>query len=110
MPQLVVLPAARGDLLDQAQYYDSQGGDALGNRFLRQCEAAFARLLRFPESGASVLHRHPRLVDCRFVPVPGFDAMLIFYRLTVDQIQIVRLLHGARDIEAAFSDDDRLNG
>ena len=109
MPQLVVLPAARGDLLDQAPYYDSHGGEALGNRFLRQC-AAFARLLRSPERGASVLHRHPRLVDCRFVPVRGFDAMLIFYRLTADQIQIVRLLHGARDIEAAFSDDDRLNG
>ena len=92
---LVVLPAARLDLLGQTEYYDSQGGDELGDRFVRQCEAAFERLLRFPKSGAPVPCRSPRLVHCRFIPVPDFDSILIFYRLTVDQVQIVRFMERA---------------
>ena len=39
MPRLVILPAARNDLFEQAGYYDAQGGEALGDRFLALCEA-----------------------------------------------------------------------
>ena len=96
-----VLPTARRDQLDQAEYYDSHGGAALGDKFLDCCQAAFDRLSAFPDIGTKVRYRHPRLAGCRFTMVPGFDQILIFYRIT-GHVEIVRILHGARDIEAAF--------
>jgi hypothetical protein len=35
MRPVVILPAARIDLLEQAEYYDSEGGEELGDRFNR---------------------------------------------------------------------------
>jgi toxin ParE1/3/4 len=99
MLAVVVLPAAQNDLLDQAEYYDSQGGETLGNRFLARCEAGFERIAAFPESGTRVRLRHPKLKGCRFILVPDFDKILIFYKSSEGKIQIVRVLHGARNIE-----------
>ena len=50
MRRVVILPAASTDLLKQAEYYDSEGGEELGDRFLAECEAGFARWLRFPKA------------------------------------------------------------
>ncbi len=102
MLPIVVLPAARDDQLDQVEYFDAEAGEAVADRFVRQCEAGFARLSRFPESGTRVRYRHPALRDCRFIPVPKFADHLIFYRLHEGRVEIVRILHGARDIEAAL--------
>jgi plasmid stabilization system protein ParE len=102
MLPVVVRPAARNDQLDIAEYYDAAGGDALGNRFLQQCDAGFDRLAQFPLSGTLVRHKHPKLEGCRFIPVPKFDRILIFYRASEDKVEIVRIIDGARDIAAAL--------
>ena len=72
--------------------------------FLNRCQEAFARLAEFPKSGTHVRYRHPLLEGCRFILVPEFDKILVFYRIAGGQLEIVRILHGARDIEAAFGD------
>lgn len=104
MRQVVILPAARIDMLEQGEYYDSEGGEELGDRFIAECEAGFARLALYPESGTRVRLKHPQLEDCRFILVPGFEKILIFYKLSDEKIQIVRVLHGARDIETVLDD------
>ena len=96
---MVVRPAARNDQLDIAEYYDADGGETLGSRFLHQCDAGFQRLAHFPESGTTVRYKHPKLAGCRFILVPGFDKILIFYKALPDRIEIVRVLAGARSIE-----------
>ncbi len=103
MAPIVVRPAARNDQLDIAGYYDAEGGEALGSRFIQQCDAGFERLSLFPESGPLVGHRHPKLKDCRFILVPDFDKILIFYQALPDRIEIVRILHGSRDIAEALN-------
>lgn len=102
MPPIVVRPAARNDQLDLAEYYDAEGGESLGNRFLQQCDAGFERLSQFPESGTLVRYKDPKLKGCRFILIPGFDKILIFYKARKDRVEIVRILHGARDIEEAL--------
>ena len=62
----------------------------------------FERLSRFPESGTLVRHKHPKLEGCRFILVPEFRKILIFYKPMQDHVAIVRILHGARNIEAAL--------
>lgn len=86
-------------MLDQADYYDAQGGTALGDRFLAACEEGFARLAAFPESGTALRLRHSRLQNIRFILVPGFDSIRILYTFREGRVQIIRILHGKRDVE-----------
>jgi toxin ParE1/3/4 len=39
-------------------------------------------------------------------PDRGFDKHLIFYRETDEGLEIVRILHTARDINALFGEED----
>lgn len=103
MLPVAILPAAEGDVLEQAEYYDAQGGEDLGNRFLAACESGFERLASFPESGACLRLRHPRLEGLRFILAPGFENILIFYIPGDTLLRIVRVLHGKRDIEAILA-------
>jgi hypothetical protein len=43
--------------------------------------------------------------DMRRLTVNGFDNWLLFYRDTEDRIDVIRVLHGARDIAAIFEED-----
>jgi len=40
----------------------------------------------------------------RVFPVRGFGKHLVFYRPVEDGIEILRVIHGARDIEALFEE------
>ncbi len=51
MRPIAVRPSARNDQLDIAGYFDSDGGETLGSRFIQQCDLGFERLSQFPESG-----------------------------------------------------------
>ena len=82
MQLIVVRPSARRDQLTLAEYYDAESSEALGDRFLSECDAGMERLCRFPESGAVVAHRHSKLYGCRMIPVPGFEKILIFFEGT----------------------------
>jgi toxin ParE1/3/4 len=100
---VIIRPAARNDQLDLAEYYDAEAGETVGNSFLQECDAGFERLSRFPDSGTLVRYKHPKLEGCRFILVPEFEKILIFYKRLPGCIEIVRILHGARDIEGALN-------
>ena len=38
------------------------------------------------------------LKDSRFVPIMGFEKILAFYRAQADRIDVIRVIHGHRDI------------
>ena len=65
--ELFVLPAARRDMLEQAEFYDAEAGEQYGDRFVRSCEEAFSRLVAFPAMGARFRQRSPVLRGCRYV-------------------------------------------
>jgi toxin ParE1/3/4 len=44
----------------------------------------------------------PELQDLRRWPVHDFENWLVFYRSTDDAIDVLRILHGARDFESLF--------
>ena len=39
----------------------------------------------------------------RMWTVPGFPKYLVFYRASADELHILRIIHGARDIERIFN-------
>jgi toxin ParE1/3/4 len=71
-------------------------------RFLAAAEKKFQLLCRFPKLGAVHPAFPPSLRDIRFFPIKRFRTILVFYRPIVDGIEIVRVIHGARDVAPIF--------
>jgi toxin ParE1/3/4 len=57
-----------------------------------------------PEIGSRRRFNNPALLNVRVWPVKGFDKYRIYYRPLGDRIEILRILHAARDSDAIFDD------
>lgn len=95
---------AKRDLIEQAWHIAQDSVDA-AERFLAACEEAFDTLVRMPEMGVPREFRNPRLEGLRMWPVRGFEKHLVFYQPLADGIRVVRVLHGARDIEGILESE-----
>lgn len=97
-------PGAIQDLVDTALYLaETSENDALAFRFLDAAQATFERLVAMPALGAPGRLRHPALAHVRVWRVTGFRNHLIFYRPTDSGIEVLRVLHGKRDLDALFA-------
>jgi toxin ParE1/3/4 len=71
----------------------------------RVLEAAWqicGRLAAQPELGRLRRSSKKELVDIRSFVIPDFPNYIIFYRVAIEGVQIVRVLHGAREIAGFF--------
>ncbi len=80
---------AEADMLSVWEYI-AQDNLLAADRIIDRFTAAFERITAFPEAGAR--YEHPK-GEFRFVIVTPY---LIFYKITGDEVDIVRVLHGAR--------------
>ena len=64
-------------------------------RFLTAVRRAYAQIRRFPAIGIRRHFAEPGLRSWRVIGFPH----LIFYKPTADRVEIVRVLHGAMDLE-----------
>ena len=90
-------PLAHTDLESHVDYLADQSLE-LAERFIESVYAAFETLTENPAIGAPRAAGSPRLAGLRLWPVPGFERWLIFYIPADTAVQIVRVLHGARDL------------
>jgi len=67
------------------------------DRFLSELEAKTQKLLRYPEMGRQ---REELLPSLRSIPEGRY---IVFYRIAGKNIELVRVLHGSRDIEGIFT-------
>ena len=88
--------AALGDL-EQLVDFLADEDSGLAIRFVKAAEATFAALSEHPNLGSTHQSKLPELSGLQVWPVRKFRNILIFYRTTVDGIEVVRVLHGARD-------------
>lgn len=95
-------PRARLDVLEQAIYLGEEATEEVALHFIDAVDAAFRRLAETREIGRLREFRSVRLVGLRSWPVPGFPKHLIFYRVDEDLIEVVRVVHGARDLVPAL--------
>ena len=102
MRRVVVLPAADQDLDEQALYYLERGAPKTAMRWYDQAAATFVFLAEHPE----VRLQTPReaLRGIRSWPISGFDRHDVFYRPLEEGIEVVRVLRGARDLDAILGD------
>ena len=101
--RLVVRRRADLDTDRIADYIASDSIDA-GRRFLLAVRREFKFLAENPGAGRTRSPAKPSLKGLRSWPIRGFESYLIFYIPKRSRIQIVRVLHGARDIQSMFGE------
>jgi len=99
-----VSPAAQADIDDTAEYISIDNVDA-GYRFLVGVDETLDRLIDMPGLGTPREYLNNRLSGLRSVPIRGFRNWLLFYRVVQDHVEVIRVLHGARDLAALFLDE-----
>jgi toxin ParE1/3/4 len=96
----LVRPKADQDLEDQAYYLATEAYPEVGHSFLVAAHDAFALLATRPAMGWRSRLRHPDLKTLRVFRVSGFEKMLILYRPLPDGVEILRVVHGSRNLPA----------
>jgi len=94
-------PAANRDLIDCFAYIGKDSEESAA-RFLQAAEDTFLALARMPAMGVATSFSDSRDRMLRRWRIRGFENFLIFYRPLEDGIEVIRVLHGAREIERLF--------
>jgi toxin ParE1/3/4 len=105
MSQFVRRPAANRDLVAIFRHYARQAGMRVADRFFAQAEATFARLAGMPGMGTRYTPDEPLHADLRYFPFSRFRMYLIFYRPIPGGIEVLRVLHGTRDIQGILEEE-----
>ena len=97
MQQFLVRRRADRDI-DEIADYIGQHNTSAGRRFIEELWSEFSLLAEYPGVGTirTGVPRHLR--GLRSCPVKGFRNYLIFYIPGKEGVEIVRVLHGARNI------------
>jgi plasmid stabilization system protein ParE len=102
--RIVLSDLAVADILEQADWYESQADLRLARRWEQSVTSALMRIFQRPNTGALCKFRAEELKGTRRVPVTGFEKHLIFYQqVRKGELLILRVVHGARDLESLFS-------
>lgn len=103
--RIVIRPMASFDLDEQFAYIAANNFDA-ALRFFDAARQTFSQLAQRPGIGSLYNTENPRLVGLRKWAVRGFDKHLIFYVERDEYIEIVRLLHAARDLPEILGEEE----
>jgi toxin ParE1/3/4 len=95
-------PGARRDIESCADYLVDHGSVEVALRFLESVEVTLNLLAGRPGFGRALQLRNPELEGLRVYRVQGFDNHLVFYLPREAGIDVVRVLHGARDLDAVI--------
>jgi len=101
---LRILPAAEADVDAAAMYIARDNLDA-ALRSYDAVERTYKELAEHPTRWPRYELDHPRLARLRKRSVIGFKNHLVFYHMIGGKVEIIRVLHGARDIPNALEDE-----
>ena len=96
---LFVLPEAEQDIEDIGLYLGERNASA-ARRFVLAVGQTAEMLCDNPELGERL--RADTTGQIRYRTISGFKNYLIFYRRVDSVLEIIRVLHGARDYEPIF--------
>jgi len=100
LAEVFVRARALRDILSSAEYLEEHGGEEIAHRFLDAVRSTFEALAKMPKVGALCAFRKPALRRIRRWPVKDFENWLIFYQPKRNGVEIVHVIHGARDIDS----------
>ncbi len=97
-------PQALKDLVEQAEFIARDSLDA-AERFLDAAEATFDSLAQGPLLGELCHFQNPKTARLRMWQIRGFENHIVFYRPTASSVDIVRVIHAARDYQSLFENE-----
>ena len=100
-PEVILTPQAREDVKQIAAYIAEHSPQS-SMVFRQTLENIYEVLLDLPEIGTIHNFHNPEMKGLRMLPVRKFTKYLIFYRSTPEGLEIVRVVHGARDLPSLF--------
>lgn len=100
--QVRIRPRAEEDLKAQFQYFVHVSTE-LAIRFSTQVDSTFKALLMAPDQGIRFSSVHDAATDLRICKVQQFPNHLVMYRAQDSGIEVVRVLHRARDLDSLFA-------
>ena len=87
------------DYQRQFAWYVENAGEEVAWRFFEEVDRTLGKLERQPDLGRLRRFRHSSLQGLRSFQVsPPFNRFLVFYRIDGEVIQVLRMLHGSRDL------------
>ena len=91
--------AAKRDLIAQWVWYAENASIEVADHFLATTESTAIMLAGQPEAGTRVFVTRSEIQGIRRFPVSEpFDTMLLFYFPLQNGIDLVRVVHGSRDL------------
>lgn len=90
------------DVVEQADWYAAQSGEKLARRWERAVSGAVSLAVKHPAAGSLCTFRSSALENVRRFSIAG-PKHLLFYRFDDEEVFILRVVHGARDLERLFS-------
>jgi plasmid stabilization system protein ParE len=108
--RLQIFPLAATDIDDQKEYLAVHASEKVANRFQEMLRKTFAWIEECPEAGAPWESNHPLLEGIRYRMVDRFRRKALpevkhlpwevaFYRVRIDSIDVIRVLHTSQDLE-----------
>ena len=94
----LVRPKAGQDLVEQAYYLATNATPAVGHRFLVAAHETLTLLSAQPAIGWRPRFRSPVLESVRIFRVSGFEKMLVLYRPLNEGVEVLRVIHGSRNL------------
>ena len=99
MARILKREAAKRDFIGQWLWYAENASIEVADRFLEAADKTLQQLATMPESGIPLLVRNQKLQGIHRFPVSdGFEKILLFYFPLHDGIDLVRVVHGSRDL------------
>ena len=103
--RVVQTPESLADIALQADYYAGKEGIILAQRFTEAVKVTVRLLASHPWIGKETGYSHAKLAGIRFFVVQKpFDKHLVFYRVCGDTLDVVRIVHGLRDLPRRLLD------
>ena len=98
-----IAPTAAEDLLEIHAFIAKDRPNA-ADRFLQATHRGFEMLADMPGIGRERITSDPGLRGLRSWPIRGFRNFIAFYRPIEGGIEVLRVMHGARDLRARFGE------
>lgn len=91
--------SAKRDIIQQWVWYAENASIEVADRFLLAVDNTLRLLCAEPELGAVLLVSKAQLDGMRRFPVSdGFEKILLFYLPSRDGVDLVRVVHGSRNL------------
>jgi toxin ParE1/3/4 len=96
---VIVLPQAKDDARD-IDHYLAERSSSAADRFTKSLQSTIELQASIPTPGIPWPSYNPALAGLRWTRVKGFPKYLLFLRTHGNVMEIIRILHSSRDLDA----------